>query len=66
MQDSEEARLVWRRSARIQGLVCLICGEPPELQHRGVFFDSGLCVACAAELESEEVPASLSPPPELA
>ena len=56
-QHSEEARLGWKRSARIQGLVCLVCGEPPELQHRDVFFDSGLCIACAAELAAEEAPA---------
>jgi len=52
-QYSEEAQLGWRRSAQIQGLVCLVCGEPPELQHRDAFFDSGLCVACAAELAAD-------------
>lgn len=48
---TEEQRKAWRRAARGQGLVCLLCGEPPALHRRHEFYDSGLCRACAAELD---------------
>ncbi|HWA61280.1 MAG TPA: hypothetical protein VG939_07890 [Caulobacteraceae bacterium] len=42
----------WKTIAISQGLVCLVCGEPPALKRRDVFYDSGLCRRCAAELDA--------------
>jgi hypothetical protein len=48
---SEEQKAAWSVVARLQGIVCLVCGEPPKLQNRHVFYDSGLCRVCAADID---------------
>lgn len=48
---TEQQRDAWTRVAKAQGLVCFICCEPPALHRRHEFYDSGLCRACAAELD---------------
>ena len=60
---TEEQRIAWRQVAQGQGLVCLICHEPPALHKRDAFYDSGLCRACAAELALAD---GRTGPPELA
>ena len=39
----------WRMRAKVQGLVCLICCEPPPFDERETFFDTGVCAHCAKE-----------------
>lgn len=36
--------------ASAQGMVCLVCRDVPALEQRGEFYDTGLCAACAEEL----------------
>ncbi len=43
-------RTAWRLKAKIQGLVCLVCGKIPALERRPEFYDTGLCRGCADEL----------------
>jgi hypothetical protein len=62
-QFTEDQRIAWRQVAKAQGLVCFICYEPPALHKRDAFYDSGLCRACAAELEQAD---GRTGPPELA
>jgi hypothetical protein len=50
---SEADAAAWAMIAKQQGLVCMVCGTPPALQRRQEFYDSGLCRACAAEIEAE-------------
>jgi hypothetical protein len=47
----------WSRIARSQGLVCIVCKEPPAAQRRAEFYDSGLCRACAADIGIERTAA---------
>jgi hypothetical protein len=42
----------WEKKALAQGAVCLVCHEPPKLERRPEFYDSGLCAACAREIAS--------------
>ena len=44
-----QARDLWARSARAQGLVCQICHEPPSYEEREQFFDTGVCLCCATD-----------------
>jgi hypothetical protein len=44
-----QARDLWTRSARAQGLVCQICHEPPSYDERDQFFDTGVCIGCATD-----------------
>jgi hypothetical protein len=41
---------LWHAKAASQGLVCLICGRVPTLEHRHAFYDTGLCTSCASEI----------------
>lgn len=45
--DLTAARMAWRRRAEMQGLFCMGCLEVPALEHRGAFYDTGLCEACS-------------------
>jgi hypothetical protein len=47
---SEEHRNNWRQTAVRQGLLCLVCSEPPTLEHRAEFYDTGVCAACTSEM----------------
>jgi formylmethanofuran dehydrogenase subunit E len=44
-----EVQEAWLRQARVQGLVCQICHEPPRYDERHNFFDTGVCVHCATD-----------------
>jgi hypothetical protein len=46
---SEELRKSWLQTAVRQGLLCLICSQPPTLEHRAEFYDTGLCEACTRD-----------------
>jgi hypothetical protein len=48
--ELEAAREAWRRRAQMQGLFCMGCHEVPALEHRGAFYDTGLCETCARQL----------------
>lgn len=50
--SSEVEMSAWTLTARLQGIVCVICGKPPALHRRAEFYDTGLCRACAAEIEA--------------
>jgi hypothetical protein len=50
---TEDQKTSWKTVANAQGIVCVVCLEPPALQRRGAFYDTGLCRYCAAELEVE-------------
>jgi hypothetical protein len=45
--EDQAARAAWRRRAQMQGLFCMSCREVPALEHRGDFYDTGLCEACS-------------------
>ena len=51
---SEAAAQAWKSTARAQGLVCMICGDPPALAKRHEFYDSGLCRACAGVIDADD------------
>lgn len=36
----------WRRRAFAQGILCLICCEPPRFEQRDEFYDTGVCEYC--------------------
>lgn len=44
----------WKSQVKAQGLVCLVCGEAPELADRDAFFDTGVCAACARDMTAKE------------
>jgi hypothetical protein len=46
---SDELQKSWLQTAIRQGLLCLICSQPPSLEHRAQFYDTGLCEACTRE-----------------
>jgi hypothetical protein len=46
-RDLDAAREAWRRRAQMQGLFCMGCNEVPAFEHRGAFYDTGLCEACS-------------------
>jgi hypothetical protein len=48
----EAEGLTWNLVAKLQGIVCMICGKPPALHRRAEFYDTGLCRGCAAEIEA--------------
>lgn len=52
--ETELSLAAWKRTAKTQGLVCLVCGEAPELEDRDTFFDTGVCCGCAAEMKAKE------------
>jgi hypothetical protein len=52
-KPTDSQRAIWHDKASSQGLVCVICGRPPALERRPAFYDTGLCEACAGELDSE-------------
>jgi len=58
---SNEQHALWETTARMQGMVCLVCNEPPKLPNRAAFYDSGLCRRCAAELAADRRVAGASP-----
>jgi hypothetical protein len=39
----------WRRRAYAQGILCLICCEPPRFEQRTEFYDTGVCEFCSEE-----------------
>ena len=51
---SFDPQVRWREMAVRQGLLCLVCSEAPELEHRDAFYDTGLCAACSREMVSIE------------
>ena len=51
---NEELRRSWLQTAVRQGLLCLICSEPPTLEHRAEFYDTGLCEACTRDQLSRQ------------
>lgn len=44
-----EVETLWLKSARAQGLVCLLCHETPSFEERDRFFDTGVCDTCSAD-----------------
>jgi hypothetical protein len=46
----------WRSRAAAQGLVCFVCGAIPAIEDRDQFYDTGLCGACARELNFGQDP----------
>lgn len=56
LNTSTLQRAAWRTRAAAQGLVCFVCGEIPDLERRGEFYDTGLCGACASELQVSRRP----------
>jgi|LakMenE18May11ns_1017448.scaffolds.fasta_scaffold9545214_2 hypothetical protein len=44
----------WKSQVKAQGLVCLVCGDAPELADRATFFDTGVCAACARDMSARE------------
>ena len=53
-QYTDTHRALWRAKAMSQGIVCVVCGRVPRLERRPAFFDTGLCRACASELDVEQ------------
>jgi hypothetical protein len=51
--DLQVARELWRKQAVMQGILCMGCSEAPALEHRDVFFDTGLCEACSEPAEAD-------------
>ena len=39
----------WRKRAYAQGVLCLICCEPPRFEQREEFYDTGVCEFCSEE-----------------
>ncbi len=39
----------WRQRAYAQGVLCLICCEPPRFEQRAEFYDTGVCEICSQE-----------------
>jgi len=48
--NAQLAEDLWNETARMQGLVCLVCGNAPLFSRRSVFYDTGLCRRCACDL----------------
>ena len=40
----------WRRKAYAQGILCMICCEPPKFENREKFYDTGVCEVCDKEI----------------
>ncbi|MEW6596296.1 MAG: hypothetical protein AB1429_02255 [Pseudomonadota bacterium] len=52
--DHDLTLATWKSQVKAQGLVCLVCGEAPELADRNAFFDTGVCAACAWDMTARE------------
>jgi len=46
MNSVQEA---WRQRAYAQGVLCLICCNPPRFEQRAEFYDTGVCEFCSEE-----------------
>lgn len=53
-RDVQIKRAAWKVVAAAQGMVCLVCRDVPAFERRGEFYDTGLCAACAEEVNGGE------------
>ncbi len=53
---SDELLQAWKTKAVAQGILCLVCGAAPSLEHREAFYDTGLCNTCADDVARSEAP----------
>jgi len=59
MMGTEKDRIIeaeegWIAKCNAKGWHCSICGAPPPLSEREIFFETGMCGHCAHVMEKDD------------